>query len=75
MFLGILLWLVLIVWCSIFLMAFCTSLEGQTVSSLAVYATSAFSKHSLISTVLVVQNVVNGEIEINKKKKRVGIYC
>lgn len=43
-------------------MAFCTSLEGQTVSSLTAYATSAFSKHSLISTVLVVQNVVNGEI-------------
>jgi hypothetical protein len=46
---------------SIFLMAFCTSLEGQTVMSLSAYATSAFSKHSLISTVLVVQNVVNGE--------------
>lgn len=29
--------------------------------SLSAYATSAFSKHSLISTVLVVQNVVNGE--------------
>lgn len=42
-------------------MAFCTSLEGQTVMSLSAYATSAFSKHSLISTVLVVQNVVNGE--------------
>lgn len=28
--------------------------------SLSAYATSAFSKHSLISTVLVVQNVVNG---------------
>lgn len=28
--------------------------------SLTAYATSAFSKHSLISTVLVVQNVVNG---------------
>lgn len=41
-------------------MAFCTSLEGQTVASLAVYATSSFKKHSLISTVLVVQNVVNG---------------
>ena len=41
-------------------MAFCTSLEGQTVMSLSAYATSAFSKHSLISTVLVVQNVVNG---------------
>lgn len=42
-------------------MAFCTSLEGQTVSSLSAYATSSFSKHSLISTVLVVQNVVNGK--------------
>lgn len=41
-------------------MAFCTSLEGQTVLSLSAYATSSFSKHSLISTVLVVQNVVNG---------------
>lgn len=42
-------------------MAFCTSLESQTVASLAPYATSAFSQHSLISTVLVVQNVVNGK--------------
>lgn len=42
-------------------MSFCTSLEGQTVMSLGAYATSAFSKHSLISTVLVVQNVVNGK--------------
>jgi hypothetical protein len=45
----------------IFLMAFVTSLEGQTVWGLSVYATSSFSKHSLISTVLVVQGVVNGE--------------
>lgn len=29
--------------------------------SLSAYATSAFSKHSLISTVLVIQNVVNGK--------------
>lgn len=29
--------------------------------SLSAYATSSFSQHSLISTVLVVQNVVNGE--------------
>lgn len=42
-------------------MAFCTSLETQTVMSLTAYATSSFSKHSLISTVMVVQNVVNGE--------------
>jgi hypothetical protein len=45
----------------IFLMAFVTSLEGQTVWGLSVYATSSFSKHSLISTVLVVQGVVNGK--------------
>lgn len=45
---------------SIFLLAFCTSLEGQTTINLTVYATSAFSKHSLVSTVYVVQGVVNG---------------
>ncbi len=43
-------------------MAFCTSLEGQTVVSLSVYATSAFSTHSLISTVYVVQGVVYGMV-------------
>ncbi|KAL3467421.1 major facilitator superfamily domain-containing protein [Aspergillus heterothallicus] len=52
-----------IAYVSIFLMAFCTSLEGQTIMSLSAYATSAFSKHSLISTVLVVQNVVNAVIK------------
>ncbi|KAL4957989.1 major facilitator superfamily domain-containing protein [Aspergillus filifer] len=52
-----------IAYISIFLMAFCTSLEGQTVMSLSAYATSAFSKHSLISTVLVVQNVVNAVVK------------
>ncbi|KAJ6089593.1 hypothetical protein N7467_004809 [Penicillium canescens] len=52
-----------IAYVSIFLMAFCTSLEGQTVMSLSAYATSAFSKHSLISTVLVIQNVVNAVIK------------
>ncbi|CBF79472.1 hypothetical protein AN7485.2 [Aspergillus nidulans FGSC A4] len=52
-----------IAYISIFLMAFCTSLEGQTIMSLSAYATSAFSKHSLISTVLVVQNVVNAVIK------------
>ncbi|KAK2765650.1 hypothetical protein FQN54_008506 [Arachnomyces sp. PD_36] len=52
-----------IAYLGIFLMAFCTSLEGQTVSSLGVYATSSFSKHSLISTVFVVQNVVNAVIK------------
>ena len=41
-------------------MAFCTSLEGQTVLALSVYATSAFREHSMISVVLVVQGIVNG---------------
>ena len=45
---------------SIFLLAFCTSLESQTTTNLTVYATSAFAEHSLVSTVLVVQGVVNG---------------
>ncbi|CAG8946859.1 unnamed protein product [Penicillium salamii] len=53
----------MVAYVSIFLMAFCTSLEGQTVMSLSAYATSAFSKHSLISTVLVIQNVVNAVIK------------
>ncbi|OJJ30672.1 hypothetical protein ASPWEDRAFT_121259 [Aspergillus wentii DTO 134E9] len=53
----------IVAYISIFLMAFCTSLEGQTVMSLSAYATSAFSKHSLISTVLVVQNVVNAVVK------------
>ena len=46
---------------SIFLVAFCTSLESQTTTNLTVYATSAFAEHSLVATVLVVQQVVNGK--------------
>jgi len=38
--------------------AYATSLEGQTTTNLTIYATSTFSAHSLISTVLVVQGVV-----------------
>ncbi|KAK2746075.1 hypothetical protein FQN57_003415 [Myotisia sp. PD_48] len=53
----------IIAYLGIFCMAFCTSLEGQTVLSLSAYATSSFSKHSLISTVLVVQGVVNAVIK------------
>ena len=45
---------------SIFLVAFCTSLEGQTTINLTVYATSAFAEHSLVATVYVIQGVVNG---------------
>ncbi|KAL8937589.1 MAG: hypothetical protein Q9211_003606 [Gyalolechia sp. 1 TL-2023] len=48
---------------SIFLLAFFTSLEGQTTTNLTVYATSAFSTHSLVATVLVVQGVVNAVIK------------
>lgn len=44
------------------LLAFFNSLETQTTLNLTVYATSAFAKHSLVSTVLVVQNVVNGKL-------------
>ncbi|KAK3108026.1 hypothetical protein LTR53_017822, partial [Teratosphaeriaceae sp. CCFEE 6253] len=40
------------------LTAWATSLESQTTTNLTVYATSAFSAHSLVSTVLVVQGVV-----------------
>lgn len=53
-------------------MAFCVSLEGQTITSLSAYATSAFSKHSLISTVLVVQNVVNGRHMVRPIPARVS---
>ncbi|KAL9070206.1 MAG: hypothetical protein Q9161_005040 [Pseudevernia consocians] len=47
----------------IFLVAFCTSLEGQTTTNLTVYATSAFEEHSLVATVYVVQGVVNAVIK------------
>jgi MFS family permease len=44
-------------------MAFTVSLEQQVVQSLSVFATSSFAKHSLISTVYVVQGVVNAVIK------------
>ena len=44
----------------IFLLACTTSLEQQTTYPLAVIATSSFYSHSLVSTVTVVQQVVNG---------------
>lgn len=44
-------------------MAFTVSLEQQTVLSLSVFATSSFKRHSLISTVYVVQGVVNAVIK------------
>ncbi len=50
--------------CSIFLLAFFTSLEGQTMVNLIV-TKSAFSTHSLVATDFVVQGVVNGEPKIS----------
>ena len=45
------------------LLAYATSLEGQTTANLTIYATSAFSAHSLVSTVLVIQGVVLSTIK------------
>ncbi|MCJ1223370.1 hypothetical protein MMC12_000010 [Toensbergia leucococca] len=52
-------WSLISAYAGIFLLAFCTSLESQTTANLTVYATSAFKEHSLVATVLVVQEVVN----------------
>lgn len=43
---------------SIALLAFATSLEAQTTNNLTIFATSAFSSHSLVATVGVIQAVV-----------------
>ncbi|KAK4984267.1 hypothetical protein LTR50_006714 [Elasticomyces elasticus] len=51
-------WSLFMAYAGLYLMAFATSLEGQTTVNLSVFATSAFSAHSLISTVLVIQGVV-----------------
>ena len=44
-------------------MAITTSPESQVIQSLNVFATSSFSSHSLISTVYVVQNIINAIIK------------
>ncbi|KAK4137137.1 MFS general substrate transporter [Trichocladium antarcticum] len=44
-------------------MAFVVSLEGQVTYSLAAFAVSSFNNHSLLSTVYVVQGVVNAVIK------------
>jgi hypothetical protein len=44
------------------LMAFVTSLEGQVQTSLTVFVTSSFQSHSLVSTIGVVQGVINGSL-------------
>ena len=43
------------------LLANITSFEIQVTSNLTFYATSAFSSHSLLSTVAVIQGVVSGK--------------
>lgn len=40
------------------LLAYATSLESQTTVNLTIYATSAFKAHSLVATVLVIQNII-----------------
>lgn len=44
---------------SLLLMAFITSLEGQVSSSLTIFVTSSFQQHSLVSTIGVVNGVIN----------------
>ncbi|KAL8895025.1 MAG: hypothetical protein Q9192_003895 [Flavoplaca navasiana] len=56
-------WALVTAYAGVFLLAFFTSLESQTTINLTVYATSDFSLHSLVSTVLVVQGVVNAVIK------------
>ncbi|KAK4123363.1 MFS general substrate transporter [Parathielavia appendiculata] len=56
-------WALVIAYMSIFLMAFTVSLEGQVTYSLAAFAVSSFNNHSLLSTVYVVQGVVNAVIK------------
>ncbi|KAG8531583.1 uncharacterized protein KY384_003213 [Bacidia gigantensis] len=53
----------IVAYLGILLLAFATSLEVQTTSNLTVYATSAFAAHSLVSTVLVVQSIVNAVVK------------
>ncbi|KAI0554971.1 siderophore iron transporter mirC [Xylaria curta] len=56
-------WGLIAAYFGIFLMAFTTSLEGQTTYSVVAFATSSFSSHSLIATVYVIQGVVNAVIK------------
>ncbi|KAF2144094.1 uncharacterized protein K452DRAFT_349891, partial [Aplosporella prunicola CBS 121167] len=56
-------WSLIAAYAGLYLMAFATSLEQQTTNLLTQFATSAFSAHSLVSTVTVVQSVVNSVIK------------
>ena len=57
------LWRLILANFSILLMAFTMSLESQVTYALTAFAVSSFNNHSLLSTVYVVQNVVNGRRE------------
>lgn len=52
-----------IAYCGLLLVAFTTSLEAQVTAPLAAFAVSSFQNHSLLSTVYVVQGVVNAVIK------------
>ncbi|KAL8695057.1 MAG: hypothetical protein Q9218_000425 [Villophora microphyllina] len=65
-------WSLISAYLGIFLLAFFTSLEGQTTTNLTVFATSAFSTHSLVATVLVVQGVVNGTAVIKPPMAKIA---
>ncbi|KAF2400833.1 hypothetical protein EJ06DRAFT_476754 [Trichodelitschia bisporula] len=56
-------WGIIVAYVSLLLMANITSLEVQVTSTLTPFATSAFLAHSLVSTVTVVQGVVNSVIK------------
>ncbi|MCJ1411817.1 hypothetical protein MMC19_005909 [Ptychographa xylographoides] len=56
-------WSLVSAYLGIFLLAFCTSLEGQTTVNLTVYATSSFAEFPLVATVYVVQEVVNAVVK------------
>ncbi|KAF2086554.1 MFS general substrate transporter [Saccharata proteae CBS 121410] len=56
-------WSLIAAYIGLYLMAYTTSLEQQTTNLLTMFATSSFSAHSLISTVTVVQSVVNAVIK------------
>ncbi|MCJ1434969.1 hypothetical protein MMC27_004339 [Xylographa pallens] len=56
-------WSLFSAYLGIFLLAFCTSLEGQTTVNLSVYATSSFAEFPLVASVYVVQEVVNAVVK------------
>ncbi|TID15356.1 cell division control protein 42 [Venturia nashicola] len=56
-------WGLFVAYISLMLMANSTSLEGQVTTVMTPYATSAYSAHSLVSTISVIQGVVNSVIK------------